>query len=171
LLVYLRASIYRTDPCAAAENILVDPKTLQITGLLDFDFSHIAAPADEFLYSFMDLGGLVPGPFEDEALQCLRRFQLGQGPDNISSVETDDSPVNWTLAIAWKAALQRHHINGPAEIENIADLADIYWFLLDVCPPFFNMPKWLAKRTDEQQQAAKVRTEETLHKYLVRWIG
>lgn len=117
----------------------------------------------------MDLGGLVPGPFEDEALQCLRRFQLGQGEDDTLPIETQDSPVDWTLAKAWKAALQRHNIDGPAEIAHIADLADIYWFLLDICPPFFNMPKWLAKRTDEQQQAAKARTEDSLYKYLARW--
>ncbi|KAI5197064.1 hypothetical protein AUEXF2481DRAFT_43007 [Aureobasidium subglaciale EXF-2481] len=153
------------------DNILVDPETLQITGLLDYDFSHIAAPADEFVYSFMELGGLVPGPFEDEALRSLRRFQLGQGEDDLLPEETEDSPVNWTLAKAWNSALKKHGVNGPAEIENIADLADIYWFLLDVCPPFFNMPKWLAKRTDKQKQAAKARTEKILHKYIDRWTS
>jgi hypothetical protein len=72
------------DLYTAAENILVDPETHQITGLLDFDCSHIASQADEFFYSFMDFGGLVPGPFEGGDLEHLRNYQLHGFPDSAS---------------------------------------------------------------------------------------
>lgn len=144
-----------TDIRIGAENILIDPGTLQITGLLDFDFSHIASPADEYFYSFPSFCGLVPGPFEDEDLQLLRRYQTEGFPSTPSAQEAPSESVDWTVARLWQAALEKHHVASPKDIENITQLADIYWFLLDVCPPFFNLPRWLARKTEEQKIAAK----------------
>ncbi|KEQ81335.1 hypothetical protein M438DRAFT_376874 [Aureobasidium pullulans EXF-150] len=152
-----------------AENILIDPGTLQITGLLDFDFSHIASPADEYFYSFPSFCGLVPGPFEDEDLQLLRRYQTEGFPSTPSAQEATSGSVDWTVARLWQAALEKHHVASPKDIENITQLADIYWFLLDVCPPFFNLPRWLARKTDEQKFAAKKAIRENLDRYLRRW--
>ncbi|KAB5570133.1 aminoglycoside phosphotransferase [Coniochaeta sp. 2T2.1] len=47
-------------------NILIDPETLQLTGLIDFDFASIGHPAQEFLSSFHDLAG--EGEMWEEAL-------------------------------------------------------------------------------------------------------
>ena len=87
-----------TDIRIGAENILIDPGTLQITGLLDFDFSHIASPADEYFYSFPSFCGLVPGPFEDEDLQLLRRYQTEGFPITPSAQEATSHSVDWTVA-------------------------------------------------------------------------
>ncbi|THZ77721.1 hypothetical protein D6C85_01493 [Aureobasidium pullulans] len=145
-----------------AENILIDPGTLHITGLLDFDFSHIASPADEYFYSFPSFCGLVPGPFEDEDLQLLRRHQTEGFPSAPSTQEATSESVDWTVARLWQAALEKHNVASPKDIENITELADIYWFLLDVCPPFFNLPRWLARKTEEQKLAAKKAIGENL---------
>jgi hypothetical protein len=157
------------DLFTAAENILIDPETHRITGLLDFDFSHIASQADECFYSFMDFGGLVPGPFEGGELERLRDYQIQGYPDSPSVEESENGPVNWNWARLWQAALHKHNVSCPANIEGIAELADVYWFLLDVCPPFFNMPRWLAKRTEEQKQATKTAIGVTLGRYLEQW--
>ncbi|KAI5206126.1 hypothetical protein E4T39_02604 [Aureobasidium subglaciale] len=153
----------------SAENILINPKTHQITGLLDFDFSHIASEADEFFYSFMDFGGLVTGPFEGGDFERLRNYQIHGFPDLTSSEDIENGPVDWNAARLWQAAQQKHNVHGPADIERITELADIYWFLMDVCPPFFNMPRWLAKRTEEQKQATKAAIGTTLGRYLSGW--
>ncbi|THX48299.1 hypothetical protein D6D06_09181 [Aureobasidium pullulans] len=152
-----------------AENILINPDTLQITGLPDFVFSHIASPADEYFYSFPSFSGLVPGPFEDEDLQLLRRYQTEGFPSTPSAQEATSKSVDWTVARLWQAALEKHNVASPKDIENITQLADIYWFLLDVCPPFFNLPRWLARKTDEQKLAAKKVIGENLDRYLRRW--
>ncbi|THY01482.1 hypothetical protein D6D01_10358 [Aureobasidium pullulans] len=152
-----------------AENILIDTDTLQITGLLDFDFSHIASPADEYFYSFPSFCGLVPGPFEDEDLQLLRRYQTEGFPSSPSAQEARSQSVDWTVARLWQVALKKHNVASPKDIDNITELADVYWFLLDVCPPFLNLPRWLARRTDEQKFAAKNEIGENLNKYLQRW--
>ena len=158
-----------TDIRIGAENILINPPTLQITGLLDFDFSHIASPADEYFYSFPSFCGLVPGPFEDEDLQLLRRYQTEGFPSAPSTQEATSESVDWEVARLWQAALEKHHVASPKDIDNIAELADIYWFLLDVCPPFFNLPRWLARKTDEQKLAAKKAIGENLDSHLRRW--
>ncbi|THW10700.1 hypothetical protein D6D24_07733 [Aureobasidium pullulans] len=152
-----------------AENILIDPGTLQITGLLDFDFSHIASPADEYFYSFPSFCGLVPGPFEDEDLQLLRRYQTEGFPSTPSAQEATSKSVDWTVARLWQAALEKHNVASPKDIENSTELADIYWFLLDVCPPFFNLPRWLARKTEEQKLAAKKAIGVNLDSFLRRW--
>jgi len=157
------------DISIGAENILIDPGTLQITGLLDFDFSHIASPADEYFYSFPSFCGLVPGPFEDEDLQLLRRYQTEGFPSAPSTQEATSESVDWTVARLWQAALEKHNVASPKDIDNIAELADIYWFLLDVCPPFFNLPRWLARKTDEQKLAAKKAIGENIDRYMRRW--
>jgi hypothetical protein len=169
----MSVSIHPADGIAdfytAAENILIDPETHRITGLLDFDFSHIASQADEFFYSFMEFGGLVPGPFEGDDLERLRDYQIQGFPDSAPSEEVENATVDWNMARLWQAAQRKHGVNGPANIERITELADIYWFLLDVCPPFFSMPKWLAKRTEEQKQATKAAIGKSLGRYLDKW--
>jgi hypothetical protein len=117
----------------------------------------------------MEFGGLVPGPFGGGDLERLRDYQIHGFPDSAPTEEVEDTMVDWNMARLWHAAQRKHGVNGPANIERIGELADIYWFLLDVCPPFFSMPKWLAKRTDEQKQATKAAIGISLGRYLDKW--
>jgi hypothetical protein len=132
--------------------------------LLDFDFSHIAS-----FYSSMDFGGLVPGPFEGGDLERLRDYQVQGFPESPSSEGIEHGLVDWDLTPLWQAALYKYSVICPANFERIAELADVYWFLLDVCPPFFNMRRWLVKRTEEQKQATKTAIGVTLGKYFEKW--
>lgn len=111
----------------------------------------------------------MPGPFEDEDLQRLRSYQCNGFPDIPSSAESGCSSVDWQSARLWKASLDKQEIARPAYFQHITELADIYWFLLDVCPPYFNMSRWMGKRTEEQQNAAKKATLDKLDKYLCKW--
>lgn len=148
------------------ENILFDPETLQVTALLDYDFTHIASTADEFFYSFMDFHGLVPGPSEDPQMESLRLAQLnGFSDTNLGKI----AGIDWKLAKMWQAAMKRAHVKTPVDIEDIGELATIYWFLLDVCPPYFLLPRWLKKRTEQQRLAIKRTIERNLDKYLKQW--
>jgi hypothetical protein len=151
------------------ENILFDPETLQVTALLDFDFSHIASPGDEFFYSFVDFHGLIPGPLEDAKMERLRLAQLDGF--KMKNVEDPDeaSDVTWKTARMWQAAIENAGVKSPADIKGVGELAAIYWFLLDICPPYFLMPRWLKRKTEEEQLASKTQTQANLDKYLRRW--
>jgi len=117
----------------------------------------------------MEFGGLVPGPFEGDELDRLREYQTQGFPDSALVEKIENAPIDLDTARLWQAALRKHNVHGPTDIKGIAELADIYWFLTDVCPPFFNMPRWLAKRTDEQKQAVKAAIGKNLDGYLSKW--
>jgi hypothetical protein len=59
-------------------------------------------------------------------------------------------------------------ILGPSNIERIEDVAALYWPLLDVCPPYFLLPRWLGRTSEEKRQEPK-EIEANLEKYLERW--
>lgn len=149
------------------ENLLIDPETLQLTALLDFDFSHIASPGDEYFYSFPSFHGIVAGPFEEGEQGALTQVQLN-GFKDFKPPESQEE-VDWNLAKTWHSALKTAGVETPADIDGIEELAALYWFLLDVCPPYFLLPRWLKRKTPEQQQASKKETEVSLDKYLRRW--
>jgi hypothetical protein len=54
---------------------LFDPATNQVTALLDFNFTSIASPADEFFYSFSSFHWILSGRFEPEENEALRLAQ------------------------------------------------------------------------------------------------
>jgi hypothetical protein len=111
----------------------------------------------------------VPGPFEGGDLERLRDYQIQEFPDSESFDTTENGQVDWNMARLWQVALYKHNVSCPANIQRIAQLANVYWFLLDVCPSFFNMPRWLAKRTEEQKQATKAAIGVALGRYLEQW--
>ncbi|KAH8807520.1 hypothetical protein F5884DRAFT_342876 [Xylogone sp. PMI_703] len=151
------------------ENILFNLETLQITALLDFDFAHIASPGDEFFYSFTDFHGIIPSPLEDGELNALRLAQLNGFKDNNVKDLTGTAEVDWETAKMWQVAMEKSQVRSPADIENVGELATIYWFLLDICPPYFLLSRWLKRRTEEQKQASKREIQANLDKYLKRW--
>ena len=150
------------------ENILVDPETLEVIGLLDFDFTHIASPCDEYFYSFMDFHGLVPGPCEDKEMETLRMAQLSGFKDFELPVRAGEAGVDWTVARMWQEAMKRFGVNAPSDIQGVGELAAIYLFLLDVCPPYFLLSRWQKRRTEEQQEASKKEIQVNLDRYLKR---
>jgi hypothetical protein len=152
------------------ENILIDPDRCQITAVLDFDFTHIDSQADEYFYSFAKFHGIVPGPFEGGEMEELRIAQLnGFKAMDIRGDAAAGKDIGWNTAKLWQKAMERSGVKSPAEIDGIGELAAIYWFLLDIWPPFFLLPRWLGKRTKEQQENSKAAVQESLSKYLDRW--
>ncbi|KAJ5711572.1 hypothetical protein N7488_005728 [Penicillium malachiteum] len=155
------------------KNLLFDPETLKVTALLDYDFTQIASPADEYFYSFMQFHGLVIGPLElgdaGAEMESLRLALLNGFKDKSSYDAAAEGHIDWKTAEMWQSAMERAHVKSPADIEGIGELGAIYWFLLDVSPPWFLLPKWLAKRTDEEKQTQKMEIQGNLGKYLERW--
>ena len=102
------------------ENISFDPATNRVTALLDFDFTHIAAPVDESFYSFPSFHGILSEPFEPEENEALRLAQLDgfKSPNPTST----NSEINWNLAQLWHSELSRLEILGPSNIERIEDV-------------------------------------------------
>jgi hypothetical protein len=177
-------------------NMLFDPTTNTITALVDFEFSHIAGPADELFYSFSEFCGLMkPVWVNTEDNIKLRQFQIGEaelplpdapapptGPSTSSqeSLSTGEPPqgesnkeeksteepkppkVDWSLAAKWDAALLAAKAIRPRDLDGIAGLSVLYWFLQEICSPFMLMPRVLAQLSEEQKTKKIEESEKNL---------
>ncbi|KAJ5526499.1 hypothetical protein N7513_010658 [Penicillium frequentans] len=156
-------------------NILIDLDSLQITALLDFDFSHVSFVAEEFLYSFLFIHGLLMGPIEEDEYVALRKAQLQgfQNDTQTSQIEEDkdkgQESVDWKLAQAWDEELARLNIQRPSCIKGIDEVSALHWFLQEISPPYFDMKRWLTSQTPEQQEKMRMEVKSTIERYLERW--
>lgn len=155
--------------------MLIDPDTLQITALLDFDFSHVSFAAEEFLYSFMFIHGLLVGPIEEDEYIALRKAQLLgfqediDAPQREGDKEQGQGSIDWKLAQAWDEELAKLDIQRPSTIKGIDEVSALHWFLQEICPPYFDMKRWLTSQTPEQQDKRRMEVKSTVERYLERW--
>lgn len=148
------------------QNILYDPDKIEITGLVDYDFSHVASPVDEYFYSFPSIHGILVGPFEGGEMEHLRLALLS---GNVSEPAGPVEEINWTIAETWNKELKRAGAIRPNDFAGVEEYAGLYWFTQNVCPPYFLMPRWVAKRTPEERAKVKGTIEKELVQYMDRW--
>ncbi|KAI5859398.1 hypothetical protein GGS23DRAFT_600519 [Durotheca rogersii] len=150
-------------------NILYDAPSNQLTALLDYDFSHIASPAEEYFYSFRTIGALLTGPFEEGDEGRLRKCLLEGFEGNTGTEMHGRGRVNWEVALMTDYEFYRAGVLRPADIPGCGELASLKWFLEDVSPPYFYMSRWLAGRTPEILGGMREEIRSNLDKYLLRW--
>ncbi len=119
-------------------------KTNCLTAILDFDFTHIASPADEYSFSSQSIHGLLAGPCESEEFETLHRAHLARFTITaLAPEEGKESEVDWVTGIS-DDVVSVDWVRGVLYLENIQwirELAALYWLLLDVCPPYFFMER------------------------------
>lgn len=139
---------------------------MQVTALLDFDFSYIATVADEFMgFSFGNIsGGHLPGPFENLSQQNLRKAML---TGNFKPfLDANDPEIQWDIANAWQEALTRSNAARPCTISNFEEIRDIYW-LQDRLSPFeLDSPVMRKRKTSEQLKVMRDETESLIVRFL-----
>ncbi|KAH9891373.1 phosphotransferase enzyme family-domain-containing protein [Xylariomycetidae sp. FL2044] len=108
-----------------ANNLLFDPSTQRLTGLIDYDFACILHPSYEFLRSFDGAGGRFQGWSGDEAGEqtALRKAKLHGFPSPLPP-STEDG-VDWELAKAWEDELEKVDAKRPATMGGIDKVADV----------------------------------------------
>ncbi|KKP05608.1 aminoglycoside 3'-phosphotransferase/choline kinase domain protein [Trichoderma harzianum] len=150
-------------------NILFDANTLQVTALLDFDFSYVATAAEEFFgFSFGNIsGGKLPGPFETGANLSLRQAMLSGF--RTPFLNADTSTIQWDVAKAWDKELVRAGAAKPATIPHFEDIADIYWLQDKISPFELDSPVMRRRKTAEQLRSIRNETEEMIVKFLDRF--
>ena len=149
--------------------MLFDIDSNRLTALLDFDFSHVATPADEYFYSMALLGHIVLGPLEKGTEQRLVKSLLTGWKGNIPSAEEERGWVPWETMQMLSEELARAGVLRPQDIKGIGELAGVKWFLEDVFPPYFASPTWLQKRTPEKLEAIRNEKEARIEGYLTMW--
>ncbi|KAF9885584.1 hypothetical protein FE257_012790 [Aspergillus nanangensis] len=160
----------------STHNILVDPDTFEITALLDFELSHIASPLEEYLYSFYDVHGLLPGLYTtDEGMVAVRKALLDGFPSPLpESPPLPTGPVRfgekqniqWELLKAWDDELAALGVLRPATIPYAADISALHWFSQDVCQFYFLQDMWLEAIGEKRVAEERKEQQELLEQYL-----
>lgn len=102
------------------QNDLFDPTSNRLTAILDFDFTHIATPANEYFYSFPSIHGLLIGPLEGEEYEALRQAQLnGFITPAFIPTEGKESEINWEVAKMWYEEIEKEGVLYPANLDGI----------------------------------------------------
>lgn len=139
--------------------MLFDTNTLDLTAVLDFDFSHVGAPVSEFLFSFLDVGGILPGSIEPHGQ--LRKWILNGFPKR-----TDKAT---RVPKAWDNALAKVGSKKSSDIKGAGNVADIWWFSQELCQAYWFMDRFMARQTPETLAKLKARSAQDLDKYLKLW--
>ncbi|KAH8678319.1 hypothetical protein BX600DRAFT_493606 [Xylariales sp. PMI_506] len=142
-------------------NLLFDPKTFRLTALLDFNFSHIASAADEYFYSFALIDGLLPPPGENEDLRNSVLQGFSQPPGH----------AKWDAAILTDKVFAAAGVIRPVDLmPSIEPLSALYWFIQNISPGWFFMPKERARWTSDRLQQKRKQIHDDLgQNYLEPW--
>ncbi|MCJ1311942.1 hypothetical protein MMC25_005616 [Agyrium rufum] len=145
-------------------NLLYDDDTMQITGVIDFDFAFIGGPADDFFRSFHNIQGQIVGPYSKNPVKTsLRKAYLDGFPDLLPE---DASKTPWITAKIWEEVLASKGAQRPSTINGFAELSSLHWFGVDLCPFVLSEPTCIARRTEEQLKSQRDDAEVLVVKYL-----
>lgn len=142
-------------------NMLYDRTTKRITALLDFDWSAITHPCDEFLAGLWDIGGGIHarvGQFQPMVLAG----DFSAQPETLS----DEDIRKWEVAKAWntaiteKGAIRPSYITGVGHILALKELEDL------LCPFALGSEVMLKRISDEEKLKRKGDTEAKILKWL-----
>lgn len=154
-------------------SILFDPQSNRITGLLNYDLSHIGSQADEYFFSLMSLHSLVTGPVHDDPDAYMLRFSLLHGHDQLrGELSPSSGLVNWKLALLVAEELAKAGLERPIDIPGMNDVSARYWFTKVVHPVEFCIIKMGSEERqaiEEDKDKAKRRALKRLEQYLQAW--
>lgn len=158
-------SLYTTDQwmltISATYNMLFDKGSNKLTAILDFDFSVVANPFEEYLNSFTDLGGRV-GYLNNEIEAATLKGNFGSPPADLS----EDGKKDWELAKSWKATAQTKGVINPDEIAGGDQIIDLIQFQNLLCPYRLTNASMLEKMDDAKKADLRAETQAKL----VQWL-
>ncbi|THW63731.1 hypothetical protein D6D20_03388 [Aureobasidium pullulans] len=140
-------------------NVLVDPTTERISALLDFDWSFVGSPGDEFLRSFFDFGG-IPGPDSTGEELTIRQAIL----HGFESEHVFDEPLDQLQA--WYQALEKYDALVPSKLSGMEQISELHHFINQIAPWLLTHDSPLRRRSKEQLDSVKANTKKTLLAFL-----
>jgi hypothetical protein len=160
-------------------NLLFNPDTLQLTAVVDWDFSHLASPISEYLHSLQQFHALVEPPHQgtdDEKL--LRKLILSKFPDELPETKArekkkrppgDPMHIDWEVAKDFDACLRPEGAAKPSNIQGAENVANFWWFAQDLCPWWCLQERSLSRMGTEMAHKMRIDAQETVNKQLKEW--
>ncbi|OTA67279.1 hypothetical protein K449DRAFT_419927 [Hypoxylon sp. EC38] len=150
-----------TDTRTALNNVLYDNTAKRITAVLDFDWSAVTHPCDEFLTGLWDIGGGIHERNE-KFLPMLLSGDFSTQPDGLSA----DDIRKWEVAKAWNEAITRAGAIRPSNIAGVDRIQALKGFEDSLCPFELANEVMLKRTSDEKKLSRRKEMEAKILKFL-----
>lgn len=141
--------------------MLFDPATKRITGVLDFDWSCVSHPFDEFSSLLADVGGNIS--VADTALNAAKLSgDFSTPPAGLDAAAS----AAWDLAKAWDASMQASGVVRPGAMPGVDRIRNVLRLQRLVCPYPLGSESALASLDDEEKATLRAKAEGEL----VQWL-
>lgn len=143
--------------------MLFDKKANRITAILDFDFSSVSHPFDEFTsMSLSDIGGNVG----DEDTGITRAILSGDFTLPPAGLD-EESTKEWELSKMWSTVLKESMALAPSQVEGVNEIRDLMRLQRLLCPYQLRSASALEGLDDER--IAELRSKAGAD--LLAWLG
>ncbi|KYK54910.1 Protein kinase-like domain protein [Drechmeria coniospora] len=142
-------------------NLLFDKDSKRITAVLDFDWSFVSNPLDEFLSSLFDVGGQID--LDNSELDAA----ILSGDFSTPTKLEDEAGKKWEAARAWNATAKRNGVLTPSEIQGARQIVDLLRFQNLLCPYSLANESYVKKMGEEKTTERRVQTEADI----VQWLS
>ncbi|KAH8893473.1 hypothetical protein GQ53DRAFT_822154 [Thozetella sp. PMI_491] len=143
-------------------NILFDSATKRISGLLDFDFSSVSHPGDEFLTGLWDIGGGL----NDERSKFAEAILSGDFNVKPEGLDEEQSE-KWEVAKAWENAAAEKGLKRPSTLAGVRKLVELRKLETILCPFNLGNEFRLSRMKEEDKVKQRAETEAQLVEWLV----
>lgn len=145
----------------AMNNVLYDSTTKRVTAILDFDWSSVTHPADEFLAGLWDVGG----GFHEEN-EFMQDSILTGNFDNAPPDLSEEDVQKWEVAKIWNKALAERKTTRPCDIRGVRGIQELRNLENMLCPFHLSNEVMLKRTTEEVQAKNKAENGEDIKKWL-----
>ncbi|EGX95198.1 Protein kinase-like domain [Cordyceps militaris CM01] len=145
-------------------NMLFDKDSNEITAILDFDFSVVSNPFDEYLTSFTDLGGCVGG-LTNEVEAAILKGDFASPPADLS----EDAKREWELADAWRSIAKKNGVLSPSEMKGADQIMELIQFQNLLCPHRLSNAFMLEKMNDTEKAELRAKTQAKIVQWLAKY--
>lgn len=149
---------------AATNNMLFDTDSNKITAILDFDFSVVSNPFDEYLTSFTDLGGCV-GNLTDEIEAAILKGDFSSPPAELSEYVKRE----WELADTWKSIAKKNGVLSPSEMKGADQIMELIQFQNLLCPHRLSDAFMLEKMNETERAELRAKTQAKIVQWLAKY--
>lgn len=139
--------------------MLFDKGTKKITAVLDFDWSCISNPFEEFLSLLSDISCNVTLG-DNKATAAILSGDFSTPPDN-------EAAEIWEMAKAWYTAISNSGVVPPCEMNGVEQIRDMLRLQALLYPSKILHNSKLAQMGDERKTELRGEAEREL----VRWLG
>lgn len=144
--------------------MLFDTKTKRISAVLDFDWSVVTHPCDEFLTGLWDIGGGIHDSLEAFQTNIITGDFSTQPDGGLSGEDL----ASWDIAQVWNRALAKKKggIIRLSEMAGVQSIRELRSLESKLCPFELSNEAMLRRMSDEQKQKRR----EELEGEILGWL-